>query len=116
MVDTVLERLPELLEQRHPFLFAARDRVELVLEPRRKVVVDVLREVVGQKFIDDAADVGREEPFLVELDIIAILQRRDDRRIGRRPADAVLLERFDQAGLAVARRRFGEMLFRADLL
>src|SRR5256885_12635518 len=33
----------------------------------------------------------------------SILQRRDDARIGRRPADAVLFQRLHQRGLAVAR-------------
>src|SRR5690606_28172804 len=44
VVDLRLERLPELLQQRNPFLLAAADRVEFVLELGGEVVVDVLRE------------------------------------------------------------------------
>ena len=44
------------------------------------------------------------------LDVLAILQRRDDRGVGRRPADAVFLERLHQRGFGEARRRLGEML------
>ncbi len=37
---------------------------------------------------------------------------RHDRRVGAGPADAVLLQRLDQRGLGVARRRLGEVLLR----
>ena len=116
MVDAVLERLPELLQQRHPFLLAARHRVELVFQAGGEVVVDVLGEIVGQELVDHAADVGREEALLVQLDVLAVLQRRDDGGVGRGPADAVFLQRLDQAGLGVARRRLGEVLLGADLV
>jgi hypothetical protein len=36
VVDAVLERLPELLQQRNPVLFAAGDGVEFVLQPAVK--------------------------------------------------------------------------------
>ena len=67
-------------------------------------------EVMGEEAADDLADVGRHEAPAVHFDVFAILQRRDDARIGRRPADAVLFQRLHQRGLAVARRRLGEML------
>ncbi|MNC18922.1 hypothetical protein D3C75_668430 [compost metagenome] len=47
--------------------------------------------------------------------VAAILNGRNDRRIGRRPADAALLHLLDQAGFRVARRRLGEVLGRVEL-
>jgi hypothetical protein len=55
VVDAVLERLPEVLQQRNPVLFAAGDGVELVFQPGGEVVVDVGREVLGQELVDDPA-------------------------------------------------------------
>ena len=104
------ERLPEFLERRRPLLLAARDRVELIFHRGREAVLDVTVEVFRQEAIDDLADVGRHEAPAVHLHVLAILQRRDDRGVGRGPADAVLLERLDERGFGVARRRLGEML------
>ena len=67
-------------------------------------------EVLGEEAMDDLADVGRHEALAVHLDVLAVLQRRDDGRVGRGPADAVLLERLDERGLRIARRRLGEVL------
>ena len=71
--------------------------------------------MLGQETRHHAADVGRMKTFALELDVLAIEQGGDDRRIGRRTADAVFFERLDQRGFAVTRRRFGEMLFQANL-
>src|ERR1044072_1912732 len=42
--------------------------------------------------------------------VLAFLERRDDGGVGRRAADAVLLERLHERGFGVARRRLGEVL------
>ena len=110
VLDELRERPPELLEQRHPFALAARHGVERVFHARRELVVDVLREELRQEAVDDAADVGRDESPVLHLDVLAIAQRRDDRGVGRRPADAELLERFDERRFGVARRRLREVL------
>src|SRR5690606_1747974 len=65
---------------------------------------------------DRAADVGRVETPALELHVLAEQQRRDDRGVGRRAADAVFLERLDQAGFGVARRRLGEVLVGVDAI
>ncbi len=72
-------------------------------------------EVLRQEAIDDLADVGRNEPAAFHLDVFAVAQRRDDRGIGRGPADAVLLERLDERRLGVPRRRLREMLLALQL-
>ena len=106
------EGLPELVERRGPLLLAARHRVELILHRRGEAVLHVAVEVMGEEAVDDLADVGRHEAPAVHLHVLAVLQRGDDGGVGRGPADAVLLQRLDQRGLGVARRRLGEMLLR----
>ncbi len=56
------------------------------------------------------------EPSLLDADVAAVGDRRDRRRVRRRPADAVLLERLDQRRLGEARRRLGEVLGRRDVV
>ena len=110
MLDLFLERLPELLQRIGPGLLAARDGVELVLHGGGEAVVEVTAEVGAQEVVDDLADVGRDETPAVHVDILAVLERRDDGGVGGGAADAVLLEGLDQRGFREARRRFGEML------
>src|SRR5438046_952641 len=86
------EGLPELVERRGPLLLAARHRIQLVLHGGGEAVLDVAMEVLGEEAMDDLADVGRHEALAVHLDVLAVLQRRDDGRVGRGPADAVRSE------------------------
>ena len=101
VLDLGDERLPEFLERLGPVFFAARHGVELVLERGGETVFDVLVEVLGQEAADDLADVRRDEPAVVHVDVLAILERRDDGGVGRRPADAVFFERLDQRGFRI---------------
>ena len=112
VIDQLDEGLPELVEQRHPFHLARRDGVERILHPRGEVVIDVRREVLGQEAAHDLADVRRGEAAALDVDVLAVAQRRDDRCVGRGAADAVFLERLHQRGLREARRRLREMLGR----
>ena len=62
---------------------------------------------------DEKTQIRRHQlPALVLQHILAVKNVGDDRRIGRRPADAVLVELLDQRGLGKAGRRLGEMLAR----
>ena len=99
-----------------PLLLAVADLVEHVLHLRGESVLDVGAEVLDQELADDLADVGRDEGAAAHLDVAAIAQRLDDRGVGRGPADAVGLERLDEARLGVARRRLREVLLRPDRL
>ena len=60
-------------------------------------------------------DLGGVDPLLFDLDVFAVLQDRDRRRIGAGSADPQGLELFDEARFVVARRRLGEVLFRFDI-
>ena len=102
-------------QQRHPRPLAVGDLVELLLHPRRELDVDVGPEVLDQEVGDDLRDGLGVEPSLLDADVAAVGDGRDRRRVGGRPADAVLLERLDQRRLGEARRRFGEVLGRRDV-
>src|SRR3569833_2074046 len=115
VVDAILEWLPECAQQWHPLFFAARHRVELVFQLGREVVINVLREIIGEEFIHHPSDIGGDETALVHRDIFARLQGRDDGGVGGRPAAAVFFQRFRQTGFRIARRRVGEVLLGADL-
>ena len=115
VLDLLDEGLPELRQRRGPRLLAARDRIEFIFHVGGEAVVDVLMKVIGQEAADDLADVGGREAAILDLDVFAIAQRRDDRSIGRGAADAVFLQRLDQRGLGEARRRFGEVLLRVTV-
>src|SRR5262249_19381473 len=105
LADGVGECLPEVTQDLAPVDAAARDIVELVLEMSGEVVFDVARKVGLQERRDDAAAILRYEALALQPHIAALLQHLDDRRIGRWPADAELLELLDEARLAVAPRR-----------
>ena len=113
-VDRRREIAPEITQQRLPVDPPARHLVELVFQIGGEIVFDVALEEAGQERGDQPAAVLRHKPAPVEPHVIAVLQHLDDRGIGRRPADAQFLELLDQAGLAIARRRLGEMLVRDD--
>src|SRR3546814_1015532 len=66
--------------------------------------------MIGQELVDDQADVGGGKRLAFEPHVVARLQRRDDRRVSRRPTDVIFFERLDEARFGVARRRLGEML------
>ena len=48
--------------------------------------------------------------------VLAILNRRHDRGVGRRPADSLLFQSFDQRRFGETGRRLGKMLFGIDLV
>ena len=74
----------------------------------RKIIAHVAPEEVLKKSRHQAALVLGHELAAVHLNIIAVPQDRQGRGIGRRPADAQLLELFHQTGFRKARRRLGE--------
>ena len=110
LLERPLERRVELVEHLDLAELALGDVVELLLHVAGEVDVDDVGEVLDQLVGDDVADVLGLEPAVLEPHVPAVLDRRDDRRVGRRPADALLLELLDERRLGVARRRLGEVL------
>ena len=115
LVDVDSQLVVEGAQQRHPRALAAGDLVELLLHPRGELDVDVVAEMLDEEVGHDLGDGLRVEPALLDADVAAVGDRRDRRRVRRRPADAVLLERLDQRRLGEARRRLGEVLGRRDV-
>ena len=92
------------------------ERVELAFHQSRELQVDDVGEVLGEQVVDLLADLGRVEAAFELLGVAARLNRFNDGAIGRRPADAVLLEGAHEARLGEARRWFGEVLLGIDRL
>src|SRR5262245_6079545 len=108
------ELVVKLLQRRRPCKLAVFDLVQFLLHPRRVLDVEQVCETLDQQVVDDRAEFGGPELAFDLLDVFAILNDGHDRGVGRRPPDAFLLERLDQRGFGVARRRFGEMLVRRE--
>ena len=90
----------------------AGDPVEVRLHRRREAVFHPPAEERLQECGRDPAPLGRHEAPVVDDRVVALLQHRDDRRPGRRPPDAELLQPAHQPRLGVARRRLGDMAHR----
>ena len=70
-----------------------------------------------QQLVDEPpAENRRPEPAFDLVHVVARLQHADDRRVGARPADAVLFERLDERPFVEARRRLRELLLGRDAL
>ena len=116
VIAKFFERPPEFGKQRHPVFLPQRYGVEIVLEVGREIVVNVASEMFGEKTIDDAGDVGRIEPLALDLDVLAILQRRNDARVSRWSPDAVLFQRLYEAGFGETWRRVRKVLLGTQLI
>ncbi len=92
----------EPIEIGHHLLFAAGDLVEILLHESGEVVVDVVPEVLLEEADDrERLERGYERGALL-ANVVAILDRRDDRGVGRRAADPQLFEPLDEARFGVA--------------
>ena len=111
LLERPLERSVELVEHLRPPDPALGDVVELVLHVRREVDVDDVREVLDQLVGDDHAHVLGIEALVLQPDVSAVLDRRDDRRVRGGTADAQLLERLHERCLGEPGRRLREVLF-----
>ena len=102
------------MERRRPLQLALFDLVQLLFHPRRVRLVEEIIEAGDEQIVHGRAQSGRMKTPFMFFDVLAIKNGRHDRRISRRPADALLFERLDERGFGVARRRLGEVLFRRD--
>ena len=104
------EAIPEFFQHRQPFGLAFGDEVELVFQLRGEVVVHVAREMLGEKFIHDAADIGGHEAFFIQHHVFALNQGGHNAGVGGGAADAELLQGLHQTRFGITRRRLGEVL------
>ena len=102
----------EFLHQRHPVPFAFGDVVQLRLHLRGEIYVDQIGEILHQHIVDDDAGFGGMVTARLTIHITALFNRRENRRIRRRSADAVFFHCADERRVGVTRRRLGEVLLR----
>ena len=114
--EILLELLVERGERLHVVGLALLDLVEIVLEAARVLDVDDVVEALGEQIADHQAERGRLEPAFDLVDVVAILQHADDRRVRARAADAVFLELLDERRFREPRRRLRELLLGPERL
>ncbi len=91
-----------------------RNEIELFLQRGREIEFDVLAEEAFEERDDEAALVLRDEAFLVDADVVALLQHGERGGVGRRAADAEFFHALDEGRFGKARRRLREMLLGLD--
>ena len=94
--------LKEALQVRQPLHLTVGNLIEGVLHPGRETGVHQIREVLLQQGRHGKSREAGGERVVGEGGVAAIDDRADDRGIGGRPADALLLEHLHQGRLAVA--------------
>ena len=113
-IDRALEGGPELFHHGDPVDLTFADAVQLGFEFGGEVVVDILPGVVHQEAAHQLANARWREALFLQHHVFAVLQGLDDAGVGRRAANAELLQRLHQAGFGVTRRRLGEMLLAVE--
>ena len=94
--DVLAERQVEIAHSGHPGLLALLDLVQFLLHQRREVHVEDVRESLDEEVIHGDAGLRRHEAAVRLLDVPALLDRGNDARISRRPADPFLLQLADE--------------------
>ena len=110
------EILVEITEDLLPFLLAHRDFIERFFEAGCEAVVHQIFEILNESLCHDLAHFFGVETSTVEAHITAILNRGNDRCVGRRATDSALFQFLDEACFAESRRRLREVLTRVELL
>src|SRR5206468_7797298 len=97
VLERLVERLPEILQDDAPPELPFLDLVQLQLHPGGEVDVEDVGELLDHHLLHRLTELGREEATLLEIDVATIGQHADDARVRRRPADAEPLELLDEA-------------------
>src|SRR5438132_4092913 len=114
LFDVLAERQVEIAYRGDPLLLAFLDLVQLFLHQRGEVHVENVRETLDEEIIHGDAGLRRREATLYLFHVSAVLDRGDDARVGRGPADSLFLQFLDEQRLVVPGRRLGEVLLRSE--
>src|ERR1700733_2234648 len=87
---------PEVAQHLFPIDFVIGNAVKLFFEIGGEVIADVARKKAFEKGDDKAAFVFRDEPLLVDADIVAVAQDGERRSISRGPAYAEFFHPLDE--------------------
>src|SRR5579884_184585 len=115
-VELFAERLVETADRIDPLLLPLFDSVQLALHLGGEFDIHHIRKVLDQKLVDHLPQFGRIEAAFPFLDVLPILNRRDDGGVGARPADPLLLQIVDEESLVIPGRGLGEVLLRVERL
>ena len=105
----------EVVQHLFPLGLVVRNLVEAILHLRGKIVVHQIAEVFFQPVGNDLAHFFGVKTTIFHPHVAAILNGRNDRRVGRRTANPAFFQLFHQRGLAETRRRLGKVLRRRQL-
>ena len=116
VIDITREVAPEIAQNVFPGKLAVRNKIELFLKVCREIIFHIALEETLKEGGDQTTLGFRNELALVDGDVFAITQRGQSRGIGRRTTDTEFFHLLDERSFRIARRRFGRMLGRIDLL
>src|SRR6516165_3835384 len=109
--DELFPELPHRFPPRHLAFF---DFVQLLFKPRGELYVEHVLETLDQQSTHPLTEHRRREPPLFLFHVLAFHNRRNYRRVRRRPANSVLFQFLHQRRFRIPRRRFREVLFRPN--
>src|SRR5882672_3604139 len=112
--EILLEGRVELRDHVVPGVLPVLDPVQLPLHLGRELHLEHVAEHLREKLPHRHAQLGRGQLAPVAQHVIAREDGADDRRVGARAADALLLERLHEGGLGIAGRRLREVLLGKD--
>ena len=115
VLHLLIEAAVEVREDVLPLALAGLYRVERVLHAGGELQIDDVGETLGHELGDDLTQNGRTQVLALLDDVLAVCDRRDRRRVGRRTANALFLHRADECRLRVTGGRLGELLFLVGL-
>ena len=117
VLEVALERRVEAAHRRDPVLLALLDLVELAPPCRGELDVEDVGERSTSRSVTRMPSSRRAAAASrLSSDVLLVEDRRHDRGVGRRAADALLLELLDERRLGEARRRLGEVLLGHQLV
>ena len=114
VVELSAEAFVEIGESGFQRRFSALDVVEFLLHLSGVLIIDDIGERVLHQFRRYLTEGSRNEALALAVYVTSCEYYSDDRIVGARSADALLLEEFDEGCLGISRGRLGEMLVCAD--
>src|SRR5262249_44203128 len=112
VAEVFLKLFVKLAQRVSPFLLAFFNFVQLFFQPRRVCGIEDFFKVLDQQIGHHQSRFRWYELAADFLHVLPLLDRRDNRRIGRWPSDAAFFQFLHQRRFVESRRRLGEVLLR----
>src|SRR5262249_24332610 len=114
LIEVFFKAAVEFLHRFFPRHLAFFDFVQLFFHASREARVEDILKTLNQENGHLFAQHRGRKSSLVFGDIFPVDNRGNDRRVGGGTSDAFFFQFLHQSGVVVARRRLGEVLFRAQ--